>query len=302
MRKCLFCGREHTTEKSSAPGVREFMNDCVVCGRCDLGFRMVAVSPTLDERTRMALAAHTRQMNRLGETPTYELDNYEALAAQHLHTSVSRKLRLMLEVVAGDTKHPGDPVIVEPQTAFPLIDAATGIEVDYFLDALERRGDIRSFAGDAWMVTPQGWDRLEPAGGAGELGTCFVAMSFKKEMDPAYDLGIRPAVADDCGFEIVRVDRVEHVENINDRIMADLRRAQFVVADFTRHPAGVYFEAGFALGLGRLVIWTCHKDDFKEDKVHFDTRPYNHIVWTEPAELRGRLATRIKALLPDPKA
>jgi nucleoside 2-deoxyribosyltransferase len=126
-------------------------------------------------------------------------------------------------------------------------------------------------------------------------------MSFKEELNPAFDDGIRPAVADDCGFDIVRVDRVEHVENINDKIMADLRRAQFVVADFTRHPAGVYFEAGFALGLGRLVIWTCHRDDFHE-KVHFDTRPYNHILWTEPAELRERLGTQIKALMPNPRA
>jgi hypothetical protein len=41
------------------------------------------------------------------------------------------------------------------------------------------------------------------------------------------------------------VDRIEHNENINDKIIADLRACQFVVADFTGHKGGVYFEAGF---------------------------------------------------------
>jgi hypothetical protein len=30
--------------------------------------------------------------------------------------------------------------------------------------------------------------------------------------------------------------------------MADLRRAQFVIADFTHDPNGVYFEASYARG------------------------------------------------------
>jgi hypothetical protein len=42
----------------------------------------------------------------------------------------------------------------------------------------------------------------------------------------------------DCGFTIVPVDRVEHNENINDRIISELRTCQFVVADFTLHRNG----------------------------------------------------------------
>jgi nucleoside 2-deoxyribosyltransferase len=100
---------------------------------------------------------------------------------------------------------------------------------------------------------------------------------------------------------VIRVDRVEHSENINDKIIADIRRAEFVVADFSFHPAGVYFEAGFALGLHRLVVWTCRQDEFKTDKVHFDTRPYNHIVWETEADLREKLTARVRALVPNAK-
>jgi hypothetical protein len=59
---------------------------------------------------------------------------------------------------------------------------------------------------------------------------------------------LKPAVEQDCGIDVIRVDREEHVENINDKIIVDLTRSQFVVADFTHHPNGVYFEAGYALG------------------------------------------------------
>jgi hypothetical protein len=296
--QCPICRRNPV--KTATPACGDFRLTCELCGRYDIGFRLAAVLAQIEERTRMALAAHSRQANQVEQTPCLLLENYEALARQHLHTSISRKLQLMLDVISLRSKYPGDLAGFHSQSDFLLIDAASAEEADYFFDALRERGDIDEIGTGVCRITPRGWDRLEPLGGGAAPGTCFVAMSFKPEMNDAYDLGIRPAVVDDCGFEIIRVDRVEHVDNINDRIMADLRRAQFVVADFTKHPAGVYFEAGFALGLGRLVFWTCQKDDFTE-KVHFDTRPYNHILWSEPAELRERLTARIRALLQAPK-
>ena len=42
------------------------------------------------------------------------------------------------------------------------------------------------------------------------------------------------------------------------------KECRFVVADVTNHRNGVYFEAGYAMGMGLPVIWMCHKDDMKE--------------------------------------
>ena len=81
-------------------------------------------------------------------------------------------------------------------------------------------------------------------------------------------------------------------KNINDKILADISRAQFVVADFTHHPNGVYFEAGFALGLGKLVIWRCRLDEFRPDRVHFDTQPYNHIERSDILERTLRIVLK----------
>jgi nucleoside 2-deoxyribosyltransferase len=88
---------------------------------------------------------------------------------------------------------------------------------------------------------------------------------------------------------------VEHVNRIDDEILSKIRQSKFLVADFTGQRLGVYFEAGFMLGLGRPVIWVCSKSDFA--KVHFDTRQYNTIVYENTDELKKRLQFRIEAIL-----
>jgi hypothetical protein len=126
----------------------------------------------------------------------------------------------------------------------------------------------------------------------------FVAMWFDKALDAAFVDGFAPAIRD-CGFDPLRIDRKEHANKIDDEIVAEIRRSRFVVADFTSEPdrprGGVYFEAGFALGLNIPVIWTCRADLLGQ--VHFDTRQFNHIDWKEPADLRERLRNRIAAVV-----
>ena len=94
----------------------------------------------------------------------------------------------------------------------------------------------------------------------------------------------------------MRVDGIEHNEKIDDLIIAEIKRSGLVVADFTEHRPNVYFEAGFARGLGLPVIWTCHEDHISA--AHFDTRQFNHIVWKDPDDLQERLRLRILATIP----
>ena len=126
-------------------------------------------------------------------------------------------------------------------------------------------------------------------------GRCFVAMSFDRSLDEAYEKGIRVALKDDCNLDPIRIDKVHHNEKICEKLIAEIRLSQFLVADVTWHRANVYFEAGFALGLGRPVIWTCREDEFTKEKVQFDTRQYPHIVWTTPLELREKLRDHFNA-------
>lgn len=126
----------------------------------------------------------------------------------------------------------------------------------------------------------------------------FVAMWFDEEMTIAYEAGIKNAV-ESAGYTPMRIDKKPDVNKIDDEIIAEIRRSRFLVADFTHGKdgarGGVYFEAGFAYGLGLPVIYSCRKD--KVDQLHFDTRQYYHIVWENPADLCRDLKNRIQALI-----
>jgi hypothetical protein len=128
--------------------------------------------------------------------------------------------------------------------------------------------------------------------------TAFVAMWFAPDMTRAYDEGIAPAV-ERLGYRPIRIDRQEHINKIDDEIIAEIRRAAFVIADFSCGPdgvrGGVYYEAGFAAGLGIPVIHMVRESDV--GTLHFDTRQINHIVWSDPADLRQKLTNRIGATL-----
>ena len=126
----------------------------------------------------------------------------------------------------------------------------------------------------------------------GMPGRCFVAMSFDPSLESVYRLGIKPAIGE-CGFSVVCMREIATNEGITDRIMSEIRLAQFVVADFTGQRGGVYFEAGFARGLGREVIWACREDEL--GLVHFDIKHFGHVVWKTPDDLRAKLAESIRA-------
>jgi len=135
---------------------------------------------------------------------------------------------------------------------------------------------------------------------------CFVAMAFGKEdAGRVYDNLICP-VLKERGIAPVRVDRLEHNENIDDKMMQALREADFVIADLTYARPSVYFEAGYAEP-NIPVIYTVRRDHLApkaEDqlgnfRVHFDLLMRNIIDWTDPEDalFNTRLARRVGDVL-----
>ena len=86
------------------------------------------------------------------------------------------------------------------------------------------------------------------------LWPCGLMNPPKKRGKKVLNCGI-----EDAGYEAVRIDEKEHTNKIDDEIIAEIRRSRFVVADFTQGKdgarGGVYYEAGFAHGLGIEVIF-----------------------------------------------
>jgi hypothetical protein len=245
---------------------------------------------------RPYLSAATRQAYEAGTIAALERDTVRQLAESHSKTGLRDKVTKLLHVIASNTQFFGQPIELSSSLDYPLIDAA-GIEEFKNLRSHLVNEDLISGEDTHSKLTMKGWELVSPAEVAGGIpGRCFAAMAFDPSMNDAYELGIKAAIVEDCKLpEPVRLDRVQHNDNISNRILADIRLSQFVVADFTFQRGGVYFEAGFAMALGRPVIWTCRDDWFKE--THFDTQQFNHIVWKDVQELRSNLRDRILATI-----
>ena len=86
-----------------------------------------------------------------------------------------------------------------------------------------------------------------------DIAQAFVAMWFDDSMDEVYEKGILPAI-EKCGFKAKKIALDLAVDKIDDAIIAEIRRSRFLVADFTHGVkgarGGVYYEAGFAHGIG----------------------------------------------------
>ncbi len=259
------------------------------------------------------------QRNAGDSTPLIGMDEV-TYALERGPLPVHERADRLLRLLAQETPHVGATLQILgnddcPEQSDPFYmnalawsESHNGEELRYIADYLCVQG---------WITIPRGADispfkyrcRVEVDGYAriGEQATaldssqCFVAMWFHENMDDVYDKAIAPAIRD-AGYEPFRVDRqVDLVGKIDDAIVAEIRRSRFLVADMTHGDegarGGVYYEAGFAYGLDKPVIYTCRED--KIDDVHFDNRQFNHIVWNDDAldDLRKRLADRIVATI-----
>jgi hypothetical protein len=254
------------------------------------------------------LRSHVRQAADKGQPVTLRTDNYATFAASHVNTPLEWKLRRALELLADA---PGKWHEFETAQFGLRIDARDGAETEFLLKDLQarhliehetRQGPPFSELGeghhvDQFRLTVDGWKQISPLRTDGAIGLVFVAMWFDDSLDAAFE-AIRSAIESDCGLQAYRVDRIQHNDQITDRILAGIRASQFTVADVTGQRQGVYFEAGFAMGLGRDVIWCCREDELS--MVHFDTRQFSHVVWKSPADLRQKLAARIRGTVLTP--
>ena len=152
-------------------------------------------------------------------------------------------------------------------------DVREAFELEGYLGELGLIAD-RTMSGPGVLtarLTIEGHRQIANEAGRADSAQVFVAMWFHENTDSAYSHGIEPAIRD-AGYRPLRIDQKEHLNKIEDEIVAEIRRSRFIIADFTQGEGGarggVYYEAGFAHGLGLPVILTCRTDCF--DQLHFD--------------------------------
>jgi hypothetical protein len=227
------------------------------------------------------------------DRPSLHTHSVREIVAQLPSPRVSSKPDLLL--VALSKLHPkiGQSLTLSWETDYPLACAEPGGEIRFHFRALKERGYITG-EGNASITLP-GWERIEQLENDPSMSTtAFVALRFTDDMLAAYREAFAPAI-EKAGFQPTLANNPPHNDKIDAKIMTEIKRSRFVVADSTGRNAGVYFEAGYAIGLARPVIWTCRAEN--EVDMHFDTRQYNHILWKSIEDLREQLYYRIEATI-----
>lgn len=292
---CPVCGyrrRSLTIAQAADDGMLE-----IHCPRCG-PFRIVAKRASVDDAARSRVSAWIRDHDESArEVPTVPNDGLTTFVASLPNPSLAARQDLLLAALGRRTRASETAEIAYAED-YPLASAESPAELRHLLRTLAEKGLVRATESDSAAtceITPAGWERLDAsASSIPNGGQVFVAMSFDRALEAAWRAGIRRAI-EAAGYRAYRVDKDEHVERIDAKVHAEIDRSDFLVADVTGHRQGVYFEAGYAMGKGKRVVWSVRADDL--DRVHFDTRQFNHVVWRNPAELRRRLTARIKGAI-----
>jgi hypothetical protein len=284
---------------------RDFELHCARCGDYDIthgpvwGLANALANLAADDPRRPIIAEWIWYQNSVGIIPEINKHNWPSLLARPRLPFFERAKRLLL-YLADNTKRIGTRVTLGDPRIMAMLQTIHFDELTPIWDFLgERRwAQVRYADGDAGIiVTGDGfiqaeeWKQTVPNSIQG-----FVAMWFNDDLKSAWDQGFQPAI-ERAGYRAMRIDKKEHANKICDEIIAEIRRSRFVVADYTGHRGGVYYEAGYATGRDLPVILTCRKDEL--NKLHFDVRQFNCIDWQSPDELAQRLQARIEALFGD---
>lgn len=238
----------------------------------------------------------TRRESDRGKPVQINRYNLDALSdSARVPTTAFERIDLLLLWVNDHAAEAGAKVPLPPD-AYSVVFARSLNEFDWIRHTAREEGFLEEHDPHDLRLTLKGHLRVhELRSQRPDSETAFVAIWFDHSMQEAWDSAFKLAIAD-VGFQAVRIDEEHFNGDVVDRIRAEVRSAAFVVADVTGQRNGVYFEGGFADGLGIPVVWTCRKDDFKD--VHFDTNHTNHILWDDPTDLRSRLTDRLLATIP----
>ncbi|MFZ5781353.1 MAG: hypothetical protein ACOY4R_14270 [Pseudomonadota bacterium] len=200
---------------------------------------------------------------------------------------------------------PGESVTIEPATHSAIVGAMTPRGFHFILNGLRNEElvagqQVMGHRQQVYLTFP-GWRRYEELRvGAPSGRVAFMAMKFgEPDLDVFVSDHLRPAVKS-TGFELRRLDDTPKAGLIDDRLRVEIQACRFLIADLTHANNGAYWEAGYAEGLGKPVIYTCKRSEFSKAS-HFDTNHHLTVLWEtdQLAEAAKNMTNTIRATIPE---
>jgi len=291
-KKCPICSSDVRVTSGSSIDIMHF--DCQRCGNYKISFVALMSSIKFDSIQIANASGYLRENN----IQILDNDTLERLKTIKTPT-VAEKAKKIFVHLAKNNPTPGYEFnITHSPNLLGISWAQNYEELDFLIeDYLINTKHFVESMGIPYRITPHGFaylDELDYKAVDSQIG--FIAMWFDPTLDTLLGKVLIPAI-EGAGYEPKRIDKHEHVNKIDDEIVAMIRRSKFIVADFTGHRGGVYFEAGYGMGLNLPVFWMCKEEDLKD--THFDTRQYNFIKWqhSDLETAKNNLQYRIESVI-----
>ena len=205
-------------------------------------------------------------------------------------TSPAKQALNLIRYIGDKVSQSGEPIGSLPGLK-TIMDAPSEAFAEQLVKELRKRGIITiesltsTFHGTKFSqvnLTLAGWEQYEAEKRGGLDGNYgFIAMQFDDDdLDDFVQDVVKPEVKKATGCDLVTLHDVAKAGVIDNIMRIKIRDAKFVIADLTHDNRGAYWEAGYAEGLGKPVIYICEKTKFDEKKTHFDTNHCTTIPWS----------------------
>ena len=308
---CPICDSPATRRERDPTGRDAVLVDCPHCGAFAISSSLEATLPNLRSEDRDAtpkLSHALRRAEASSSRPLFTTYTTEALLKQPLPRP-TEQADLLVRWLAEHVPGPGETLWIEHSTHGAIIGARSPAGFELVLDHLFESGLLtgnqsktisggdRAYA----TLTFTGWDYYESLRRGGRVyRMAFMAMKFGDTLlDQVLESVFKPSALR-AGFDLFKLTDKPKAGLIDNRMRVEIQSSDFVVADLSHDNLGAYWEAGYAEGLGKPVIFTCEKSKFEQARTHFDTNHHLTILWdaTSPSNCSQELVATIRATLP----
>lgn len=118
----------------------------------------------------------------------------------------------------------------------------------------------------------------------------FVVMQFSNEYNALYQNVIKP-VCEDYGYDVVRADNLYTTGMIIHDIIDSIHESSVVIADITPNNPNVFYEVGFAHGIGKPTILLSDKT---RDRLPFDVAGIRTLFYDNTIAGKGVVEESLK--------
>ena len=178
------------------------------------------------------------------------------------------------------------------------------VQVKYILDFLTENKYVEETGNSTIQLLPKGLERIyELRKSQTNNRNVFVSMAFNEGTLQTRE-AIRKAIVD-SEYSPEFIDEIIHNKQIVPEMFRLIRECRFLILDISDPNYGAYYEAGYALGLGKEVIICCSEEVFTKDfgseskyrKPHFDIAQKQLLIWKDHSDLSKKLTEWIKAIV-----